>query len=367
MSKFIIKIVIFLAIGLFLLFPALASPQHYVLYSDQVAVLAYHHIDNAAKSNVTITSDLFEAQLKDLLSRGYHFITLTQFKKFLAGGPVPDNAVLVTFDDGYESFYTYAFPVLEKLHIPAVNFVITRGLDDPRYSKLPSLTRDEVAQMAKSPVEFDFECHTDSLHEQTADGKPLFTSLLMKDGRQETQAEYEHRIIDDTMACRRKLESLQQGEVDAFAYPFGIYDGPSSQLIAQAGIRYAFTTVSEMATRDVDPMQIPRINAGSPFIRPNSINNLIVRKVQAPLSAQDNLPLRKAISDIGGSITVDSSGKLTVHYQQNNYSLDSIKTKPAPDEIYANLGAVEKLLNVNFAYNPITGTYFVRHTQRRAG
>ncbi len=43
----------------------------------------------------------------------------------MEGATVPSNAVLVTFDDGYQSFYTAAYPILKSLRIPAVNFVIT--------------------------------------------------------------------------------------------------------------------------------------------------------------------------------------------------------------------------------------------------
>ncbi|TVY10688.1 polysaccharide deacetylase family protein [Paenibacillus cremeus] len=250
-----------------------------VWYTDRVAVIAYHHIDDQIQGDVTITTQRFHDQLTDLLQRGYHFISLQQFREYLAGGAVTPNAVLVTFDDGYRSFYTNAFPILEQLQIPAVNFVITKDLENPLQSRIPSLSREEIRTMAHAMDTLDFQCHTDSLHDLGPDGGALFTSRLKKGDRVETEQEFNNRIIDDTKKCRAKLSELYPKPVDAFAYPFGIYDKQSDALIHSAGIRYAFTTAIGFAERGVDPMQIPRFNAGSPFIKANSLNNLIIHKL----------------------------------------------------------------------------------------
>ncbi len=98
------------------------------MYQNQVAVITYHHIDPSVQGDVTITPKLFRSQLIDLLDRNYHFITLDQLLAYYEGQEVPPNAVLITFDDGYESFYNYAYPVLKELSIPAVNFVITKKI-----------------------------------------------------------------------------------------------------------------------------------------------------------------------------------------------------------------------------------------------
>ncbi|MCS7463123.1 polysaccharide deacetylase family protein [Paenibacillus doosanensis] len=260
--------------------PGLFRNAEWDAYTDKVAVIAYHHIDDDIVGDVTISSRLFRDQLTDLLERGYHFITLSQFKAFLAGGPVPPNAVLVTFDDGYQSFYTRAYPILQELNIPAVNFVITKDLEQPLMSHIPSLSKDQIKQMTRENQGIDVQCHTDSLHDRAPNGGALFTTRLTDSaGVEETQAQFEQRIIDDTELCRSKLESIYSRPVDSFAFPFGIYDAKSAQLLNKAGIRYAYTTVSGLTERGTDPMQIPRINAGSPFVRANSLNNLILKRL----------------------------------------------------------------------------------------
>ncbi|MFE5323601.1 polysaccharide deacetylase family protein [Paenibacillus sp. NPDC056579] len=246
-------------------------------YSDQVAVLAYHHLSEKEQSSVTITPQLFREQLSYLKRKGYHFITLDQFKQYIEGAPVPKKAVLVTFDDGYESFYTYGYPVLQELRIPAVNFVITKDLDHPKATHLPSLSREEIREMKRQSDLVDFQCHSHGLHAK-ANGKPLLTSYLLADGKPETQDEYRARIVNDTQKCINGLYELHNKKVDTYAYPFGMYHKEASELVQQGGIGYAFTVTSRMATRKDDPLQLPRINAGNPSITPKKLHKTIIRR-----------------------------------------------------------------------------------------
>jgi hypothetical protein len=84
---------------------ATSMTQKPLLYQNQVSVLMFHDIEPLSVNNDTITPEQFGAKLDYLLSRNFHFITLQQFRNYMAGNQLPDNAVLVTFDDGYESFY----------------------------------------------------------------------------------------------------------------------------------------------------------------------------------------------------------------------------------------------------------------------
>lgn len=255
--------------------PIFASAKD-VYFSNEVAVLVYHHLDEKEQSSVTISPRLFERQLISLQRRGFQFITLNQFKDFKSkGAAIPDNALLVTFDDGYESFYTYAYPILKKLHIPAVNFVITNGLDDPKKTVLASMSKEEILEMRRDYPQIEFQGHSDEFHAMK-DGKPLLSNKIVQNGVAETDDEFKNRITRDTKNCISKLTALNAAKVvDSYAYPYGSYDDQTISYLQEAGIRYAFTTKAGMVTELTDPMQIPRINAGSPFVRSYSISNLI--------------------------------------------------------------------------------------------
>ncbi|MDR6884467.1 peptidoglycan/xylan/chitin deacetylase (PgdA/CDA1 family) [Bacillus sp. 3255] len=255
--------------------PSFVSANN-VIYSKEVAVLVYHHIDDQVQGSVTISTKLFERQLAAMQRQGYNFITMEQFKKFMKeGAKVPDNAVLITFDDGYESFYTNAYPILRKMRVPAVNFVITKDLDNPTATLLPSLSREQIRTMRKEFANIDFQLHSDALHIMK-DGKPMLNNKFAINGTMETDDDLKRRVIADTKTCMTKLKEVNAAKsIDAYAYPFGSYDEHTISYLNEAGVHYAFTTKAGLATVQTDPMQIPRINAGSPYIRPHSINNLI--------------------------------------------------------------------------------------------
>ncbi|MGG1551797.1 polysaccharide deacetylase family protein [Paenibacillus ferrarius] len=257
--------------------PIVASEKE-VYYSKQVAVLVYHHLDPDVQGSVTITPKLFERQLEALQRDGFMFISFDQFKRFKTqGADVPDNAVLVTFDDGYESFATYAYPVLKKMRIPAVNFVITKDLDDPTAPKLHALSKEEIKRIRSDFPKIEFQGHSDSLH-QMQDGRPFLTNKLVSQGVPETEDQFKSRISQDTLTMITKLTELNAArEVNGYAYPYGSYDAQTIALLQQAGIKFGFTTTNGITDFAGDPMQIPRINAGSPYIRPYSICNLIKR------------------------------------------------------------------------------------------
>ncbi|MFC0214127.1 polysaccharide deacetylase family protein [Paenibacillus chartarius] len=270
------------ALGIGLIGPALQASRSDVMYRDQVAVLMYHHVDETAESSSTITPQLFRSQLETLKRLNYHFITLEQFSAFMDGsGEVPPNAALVTFDDGYESFYTKAYPILRELRVPAVNYIITGTLEHPKETYIPSLSRDELRAMRKeSPELVSFGCHTDSMHGKLDNGDAIMTGRITRgDGSPETEDTYRERVLLDTKQCLQKLGELEAGGSDTLAYPFGITNRQASAIVGDAGVRYAFTITPEMAVPGVDPLRIPRINAGSPNISPEGLHKTITRRI----------------------------------------------------------------------------------------
>jgi peptidoglycan/xylan/chitin deacetylase (PgdA/CDA1 family) len=292
-----------------------------VWYEDQIAVITYHHIDDHAEGGVTISGKLFETQLLDLKSRGYQFITLEQFERFFAGGKVPPNAVLVTFDDGYQSFYTKAYPILLKLGIPAVNFVITKDLEDPLHTTIPSLSRDDIRQMLGAKSGMQFGCHSDSLHAKTSSGAPLLTGRLGIGPQAETDEQFRARVVSDTKLCIQKLKELGSDAADVYAYPFGYYDASSVQMLKSAGIRFAFTTNSDMVTRKTPPMEIPRLNAGSPYMHAVSLNNLILRKIAQNLPPGELIPLGPAMKQLGGSAQQLKNGEIEIDFRNATFRI----------------------------------------------
>jgi peptidoglycan/xylan/chitin deacetylase (PgdA/CDA1 family) len=279
MIQNLIKSLLLCVIGLTLILSAYGFYKPEMVYKDQLAVLMYHHVYDQDTSSSTITTKLFREQLTYLKSKGYHFISLQQMKNFLNGAPIPVNAALVTFDDGYESFYINAYPILKELAIPAVNFIITQTLEHPKQDIPKKMSREEIKTMlADSPL-IEVQCHTDSLHNKVTNGKALLIGHISLDGKQETDAQYKQKVVSDTQACINKLKPLNLTAVDSLAYPYGIYNQAAADYVHAAGIQYAFTILTKMTTRQSNPLEIPRINAGSPNITPQGLEKTIQRSI----------------------------------------------------------------------------------------
>lgn len=94
-------------------------------------ILSYHRVADPSgtpeldPSLVSATPRTFRRQMLHL-SRHYHVVTLHQvLAAFREGQPLPERAVLLTFDDAYRDFADEAWPVLRDLDLPATLFVPT--------------------------------------------------------------------------------------------------------------------------------------------------------------------------------------------------------------------------------------------------
>ena len=73
-----------------------------------------------------------------LKAHGFHAVTpLQAFEALEFGKPLPSKPVSITFDDGYRDVLWHAAPVLHRLHMPAVEFVITDRIWEPTRASSP--------------------------------------------------------------------------------------------------------------------------------------------------------------------------------------------------------------------------------------
>jgi hypothetical protein len=81
---------------------------------DRIPILTYHSIDNSG-SVVSTTPASFRLQMEALSRSGYRTLTVGQFTDRITAGQWPsEKTVVLTFDDGFENFFTEAVPVLQE-------------------------------------------------------------------------------------------------------------------------------------------------------------------------------------------------------------------------------------------------------------
>ena len=128
----------------------------FILYNKTrknfVLCLMYHSIDSE-KNKGGIFIDEFEEHIKWIKDK-------KTFKMEELKGlnyTLPQNSILITFDDGYKNNYTLAFPILKKYNMKATIFLNTKFIEkDEAY-----LNWDEIREMYESGL-IDFQLHTHS-------------------------------------------------------------------------------------------------------------------------------------------------------------------------------------------------------------
>lgn len=93
--------------------------------SGKVQILSYHRVAPEPDEFLPpMPLAVFERQM-EFLARACNVLGLEQAIEGLRSGDVPDNAVAVTFDDGYRDNLVHALPVLNALSLPATVFLVT--------------------------------------------------------------------------------------------------------------------------------------------------------------------------------------------------------------------------------------------------
>jgi peptidoglycan/xylan/chitin deacetylase (PgdA/CDA1 family) len=92
----------------------------------------YHKVNDIPDNPTTVPVGRFDDQLTQLTELGYEVVGLEAvLDHYVLGASLPENAVLITFDDGYRDVIDNALPVLQKHGFPAVIFVPVAFMGDP--------------------------------------------------------------------------------------------------------------------------------------------------------------------------------------------------------------------------------------------
>ncbi len=173
--------------------------------SVRVPTLVYHSVRpyypeiTAQVKEFTVPPEIFDEQVKYLLDNGYTPITMDDLVQYLqTGKTLPNRPVMITFDDGWENQYVYAFPILQKYKTPAVFYVYARAIGVKHF-----LTWNQLKVMAVAGMEI--ASHTYSHPEL-----PKVTNVIAMSREIYTSK----KVIEDNMG--RKIKD--------FAYPFGEYN-----------------------------------------------------------------------------------------------------------------------------------------------
>ena len=208
-------------------------------------IITYHALGNQ-RSPVWIDENVFEAQLDAFVRHGYQGLTLAAAIDRFHDGTLPERSVVLTFDDGYESVFSIAWPKLHDRGFPATVFLVSDfcGRDNRWPGQPPSLPVERLLTWEQIQIliadGWEMGAHT-------LTHPPL--SLLRA-------ADIEREILDSR---RIIIERIMQ-PVTSFAYPYGA-TSPDARSIVRRHYTAAVGTRLGLARPDDDCHELPRLDA----------------------------------------------------------------------------------------------------------
>lgn len=183
-----------------------------------VPILMYHEIGDNPVSvypELYVSRDDFRWQMEYLKEHGYNPVSLEQvFRHWSENAPLPPKPVVITFDDGYESWFVKVFPIMRSL-----GFTGTLFLQVDRLNSKGGLTDQMVREMIQAG--FEIGSHTFS--------HPDLSHLSGE------------KLVREVAGSKRALEEKFGVSVRFFAYPGGRFNHQVVQVVEEAGYAGAVT------------------------------------------------------------------------------------------------------------------------------
>jgi peptidoglycan/xylan/chitin deacetylase (PgdA/CDA1 family) len=99
------------------------------LTGNELRILCYHGISMADEEQwfpgLFMKPEVLRKRFELMIAQGWRILGLDEALKLQAGGKLPRNSVVITFDDGYYNNYTLALPVIREFNLPVTIYVTT--------------------------------------------------------------------------------------------------------------------------------------------------------------------------------------------------------------------------------------------------
>jgi peptidoglycan/xylan/chitin deacetylase (PgdA/CDA1 family) len=225
---------------------------------NSLPILIFHSLDEQG-SVISFAPQAFQHNMARLWESGYRTVSLLDAaERVRLGQPFPSRSFVLTFDDGYQTVYDVAFPVLQRYDMSASVFITTGerkpgGLAErvPSCEGKTMLSWSQICELQRWGIEIG--AHTCT--------HPDLTCLSNEENRAEIAT------------SKAILENMLGAPVYSFAYPYGRYDRRSRDLVQQH-FACACSDVLALVTPRSDPHALERIDAY--YLRPDGFFDVML-------------------------------------------------------------------------------------------
>ena len=260
---------LFIIILIFLIVNSKAEVDNINQYSGDEGVLSimYHRFDENKYPSTNIRMEIFLKHIQLIKELNYDFIHPQEFETNF-NIPKKQKKILLTIDDGFQSFYDVAWPYLKKNKIPFILFVSTEPVGNKGY-----MTWDQIKEIDNES--FAMIGHHSHSHE-----------YLINKSNQVFIADLEtaNQIFKKEIGYIPKI----------FSYPFGEYSEFMRKYVSK-NFTYAFGQHSGVIDVNKEKFQLPRFPINENYGEIERFSSIIKTY---PLEYKNLLPKEKKLSKL---------------------------------------------------------------------
>lgn len=201
-----------------------------------VPIIVYHEVKLKLSNNYVIAPYEFESDLKYLAANHYSTVTMNQLVDYVYyGKSLPENPIVLSFDDGYLDNYKYVYPLLKEYNMKIVLSLIAKNTDD--FTRIPDdnleyshVTWDQLNEMLASGL-VEVQNHTYNLHSN----KSGRVGCMQMSG--ESDSHYEQVLSEDLMKCQEEIKQMTGATPNTFTYPYGTISRNAAPILKKLGFK----------------------------------------------------------------------------------------------------------------------------------
>ena len=211
-----------------------AAPAFELNKSSVVSILGYHDFKDRGGSPMVISASKFKAQMQAIKDSKIPVIPFSEMMAWKRGEKnIPEEAIVITMDDGWEGVYSYAYPVLREFGFPFTIYIYKKYVGGGGRS----MSWDQIKEMMQHGCEVG--SHSVS-HE----------SLKKRPKNAKTDADVQQWIVSELKDSRDFLEQNLQIKCLSFAYPYGNFDDGIMETGLQIGYESLVTVNGQKVSWD---------------------------------------------------------------------------------------------------------------------
>lgn len=235
---------------------ALPSALLPALAEEGFAVLSYHDVKDAVERDASagqtaVSAENLAKQFDWLRRQGYRVIAIDDLLAARDGKKhLPEKAVLLSFDDGYASFYSKVFPLLKQYHYPAMVAVVGRWMEGRGGGEAPPrqdlLSWEQIKEMDRSGL-VEVASHSYDLHHgiqgnPQGNPQPAGTTWAYDPASKtyETDAAHARRVGEDMRAAADSIASHTGKKPRVMVWPYGEANRALVEAAQKAGMGVTF-------------------------------------------------------------------------------------------------------------------------------